>query len=88
MAKSAATVSTATGLFWWCSSNGAVRRNPATGKLEPIHEHPVAIEIMRGPQRYHLPTCSCGARTFLSRKWAEGMGYTAAQAKKLGLVIQ
>jgi len=48
-----------------------------------VHDHPVAIPVALGKQKWPFIRCYCGTRVFLGMAWEEEMGYTLEQVKQL-----
>lgn len=67
-----------TGKFWTCNFN------------ETHHPQPVVLPIKKGPVRYFLPQCICGANgraSLMPQDWDDTMGMTERQARAMGFLI-
>jgi hypothetical protein len=66
------------GKFWPCSFNVT------------HHPQPVVLPIKKGPIRYFLPQCICGANgraALMPQDWNDSMGLTEQQARTKGYMI-
>lgn len=66
------------GKYWPCSYNAT------------HHPQPVVLPIKKGPVRYFLPQCICGANgraALMPQDWSDDMGMTEAQARAKGYLV-
>lgn len=67
-----------TGKYWPCGFNTT------------HHPQPVALPIKKGPVRYFLPQCICGANgraSLMPPDWDDDMGLTEIQARAKGYLV-
>ena len=78
MGKDAYAGSRPTGMFWPCGWNAS------------HHPQPVVLPIKKGPVRYFLPQCICGANgraCLMPQDWTASMGMTEQQARAQGYLV-
>lgn len=68
-------VSVPTGRFWPCPLNNT-----------PVHPHPIAVPIKKGPKKYFF-RCVCGSHVFLGPGFDIKLGLPPEEARKRGFVF-